>query len=357
MLGRWTSSAGIKSESTISSTSTIVKAAAFAQGTLKFLAVFLNRKLFDKTLELQPLDNMNTCTIEVKHSYEARQEDSAGRIVQNVWNRWVGMTTTMTTMQTWLNKAVEAKMPEEEKIKPESHVPSSVCFPSFYKRKVSLYRVFHDVVSSLELATLAKTNTARLKMQANIFFWSIQRPMGFALLLCLHWLCQLFHRRCTWLALLLHGLVSRKLLVWRKQVFLHRLLLISQPKYPGIQRRTILHCKVDRKSDKTLSTSSTECQYLWSELNFQISVQILPFKFCVFSYIGRDHPFDLRGNNTKRDNEWNQLHEALTRYQFISTCLVFKSKPRPKLSTPALLLTTVKSFTPVFKSPLIRFSG
>ena len=40
-----------------------------------------------------------------------------------------------------------------------------------------------------------------------------------------------------------------------------------------------------------------------------------------------------------------------------STCLLLRRSPRPKSSTPALLLTMVRSFCPIFSKPWMRFSG
>jgi len=39
------------------------------------------------------------------------------------------------------------------------------------------------------------------------------------------------------------------------------------------------------------------------------------------------------------------------------TCFVFKSKPRPKSSTPQLFETIIRSFWPVLSNALIKFSG
>jgi len=76
--------------------------------------------------------------------------------------------------------------------------------------------------------------------------------------------------------------------------------------------------------------------------------QILSFEFGIFTDIGWNHTFNLYEEN--KEDLVKQILEQLT-------CFVFKSKPRPKSSTPQLFETIIRSFWPVLSNALIKFSG
>ncbi len=72
----------------------------------------------------------------------------------------------------------------------------------------------------------------------------------------------------------------------------------------------------------------------------------MSFEFCIFTNIWRYHTFDLDEDKLFRDYRKENL-----------TCFVFSNKPRPKLSTPQLFDTIVRSLCPVLSNALIKCSG
>ncbi len=214
--------------------------------------------------------------------------------------------------------------------------------------------------------------------------------------LALRWRLLLNRLHCTWSGLRLRGWESHTLWEWRTRGHLLLQLSISPPKFPVCwtnQNRehctkthliwnkdtsfkrakhchtsqstfcltNLLDCEV-RPHSLTRSTLCQRRSYLWGKFYLQLATQILSFEFGIFSNIRRDHSLDLKWQNRFAWVLWIFCEYFLLQRakQFACpclTCFVFNSKPSPKSSTPALLLTTVRSFTPLLRRPLIKFSG
>lgn len=89
----------------------------------------------------------------------------------------------------------------------------------------------------------------------------------------------------------------------------------------------------------------------------------MPLKLSVFSNIGRNHPLDLKINiDFNVSCIWNNfiVNSQFTKWVIIflnETWFCLRRSPSPKLSTPALLLTTVSPLTFDCSKAAIRFSG
>ena len=76
------------------------------------------------------------------------------------------------------------------------------------------------------------------------------------------------------------------------------------------------------------------CSHLRGELHFQFPLQVLALKLLVLAHIGTDL-------NSIRDQV--RLFQKARQPTILRICFCWSNKPRPKSSTPALLLTTVRS--------------